>query len=330
MNAATTQVAYDLSNFPALNPVVEKATEILNRPKGGGIKFKSHLHKLAVLGGNLTTDCQVNKPDGGSALRTFTLGELADSAKHEVTPQSVDPKAVSDILFGTYGLIRKSGGGRAERLMEDIEVAFIKDLVLGTTVGPIITSGRHRTLALQVMIKAAGIASYQDFSVRCAVIILPTQAAVQDRIISANIGSRDFSRSEIRERVGSASGLVLNSRSSIDITILQAKSNNDVKAAFSAYVKLIAADLGLATFTPAQFSDAGNSLWNALEKERPEGGTFSRWIRADLDGRFSKVMAAVNQSLPTASSQALHDSRLGSKAGKVAKALAPLVAAQCF
>ena len=327
MNASI-KVFYDPSNFPALASIEERAAEQMNRAKGGARELQKKIDSLPSK--NLSEHFQIEKPEGGSALRLFTLGELAESAKHEVTPQAVDPAAVEDILFGRYGLIRKTGGGRAERLMEDIEVAYIEDLKANTQTGPIITSGRHRTLAVQIMLKAAGYEGYQQFQVRCSVVYLRNQDQVQDRIISANTGSRDFSRAEIRERLGSSSGVTLTSCEKIEATILHANKTADFKAAFSTYVKLLSQELQLNSFTSAQYSDSGNSLWNELEKLRPEGGTFAKWVKADKEGRFRAVMNCVRNTLPVAVNQALHNPANGSKAGKIAKALAPTVAAQCF
>ena len=324
------QVSYDPSAFSSLAPIAAKAEEQLNRAKGGAAELKKKILKVAESGADLAPAFQIVKPDGGSALRSFTLGELADSAKYEVTEQAVDPDAVNDILFGRYGLIRKTGGGRADRLMEDIEVAYIKDVAAGTTIGPIITSGRHRTLALQIMLNAAGMKGYRDFSVRCSVVNVSSQDEVQDRIISANTGSRDFSRAEIRERLGSSSGVIMNSCQTIEASILSTDKSDDIKAAFSAYIKLAAKELQLNHFTPAQYSDSGNSLWNQLDTLRPQGGTFAKWIKEDKEARFLKIMAAVRQSLPTAVVQAQHNPSRGAKASKIAKALAPFVAAQCF
>ena len=150
----------------ALAPIREEAVKTLNAPKGGAKKLKDDLQNLGRNGADLTQNFQIAKPPGGNALRTFTLGELADSAENEVVGQAVDPKAVNEILFGRYGLIKKTGGGRTDRLMEDIEVAYIKDFALGTTIGPIITSGRHRTLALQIMLEEeVGLALYRDFTI---------------------------------------------------------------------------------------------------------------------------------------------------------------------
>lgn len=327
---ATTKVSYDPSNFAALASIEERAAELMNRAKDGAAMLKKKILGVASQGADLTPGFQVVKPDGGQALRLFTFGELADSAQHEVTPQAVDADAVNDILFGRYGLIRKTGGGHADRLMEDIEVAFIKDVAAGTTTGPIITSGRHRTLALQLMLKAAGIVGYRDFRVRCSVIQVGSQEQIQDRIISANVGSRDFSRAEIRERLGSSGNVLLTSCQNIEATILLAENTSELKAAFSSYVKLLAVELQLNTFTPAQYSDSGNCLWSQLEKVRPEGGTFAKWLKGDKETRFAAVMSAVRASLPLAIAAALRDPAGGAKASKIAKALAPMVAAKCF
>lgn len=329
MNASTS-TNYDPCLIPSLAPVIKKATEVLNSSKTGSSELKKNIERVVSSTQSLESEFQVQKPDGGSALRCFTFAELAESSKHEVTAQAVDPSAVNDILFGRYGLIRKSGGGREKRLMEDIEVAYIHDLRAGSVAGPIITSGRHRTLALQIMLKAAGFNGYQSVKVRCSVINCSLQEEVQARIISANTGSRDFSRAEIRERVGSTSGVELFSCESIQDSILHAGNAKDFKAAFSCYVKLLAADLDLNHFTPAQYSDAGNSLWNQLEKARPEGGTFLKWIKADKPGRFEKVMSSVKAALPLAVVTAQHDPQNGSKAGKVARALSPTVIERCF
>ena len=327
---ATTCTSYEPSSFSSLDEIVKKATDLLNREKGGAGKLKEDIDKYVQGTGSLESNFQIHKPDGGAALRSFTLGELADSASNELTAQAVDPSAVNDILFGRYGLIRKSGGGRADHLMDDIEVAYINDLKSGEVIGPIITSGRHRTLALQIMLKAAGIGGYRNVKVRCSVIHCKSQDQVQARIISANTGSRDFSRAEIRERVGSTSGVTLSSCEAIQDSILHANTSKDFKAAFSSYLKLLAVELQLNHFTPAQYSDAGNSLWNELDRARPEGGTFSKWIKTDKAGRFAKVMGSVRAALPGAVVTALHDPANGSKAGKIAKALSPTVASQCF
>tara|TARA_R110001592_G_scaffold6276_3_gene33751 strand:+ start:2087 stop:3076 length:990 start_codon:yes stop_codon:yes gene_type:complete len=324
------QTSYNPVEIPGLAPLIERATEFMNRSKGGASALKADLHKYVIPSGSLQSHYQIKKPDGGSALREFTFEELAAGAEAESVPQAVDVEAVSNILFGRDGLIKKFGGGRADLLMEDIEVCYVRDLVADTTVGPIITSGRHRNLALQILLLSAGINAYRSIKCRCSVIEVGSLREAQQRIISANTGSRDFSRAEIRERIGSTGGVSLLNCDAIQSTILQANTAKAFKAAFSAYVKFLAAELQLNHFTPAQYSDAGNSLWNELEKVRPEGGTFSKWIKNDKETRFACVMSSVRTALPSAVLTALHNPANGPKAGKIAKALRPSVVGACF
>jgi len=328
--SASIQNSYNPNEIESLAPLIEKATELMNMPKGGAAELKRAVQNHVATSGSLQARFQIKKPDGGSALREFTFEQLADGAEAESVPQAVDVEAVSNILFGRDGLIKKFGGGRADRLMEDIEVCYVRDLIADTVTGPIITSGRHRNLALQILLLAAGINGYRSIKVRCSVIEVNSLQEAQQRIISANTGSRDFSRAEIRERIGSTGGVSLLSCETIQGTILQANNAKDFKAAFSAFVKYLAADLQLNHFTPTQYSDAGNSLWNELEKARPEGGTFSKWIKTDKEGRFRCVMSSVKTALPNAVIKAQHNPLNGAKCAKIAKALAPSVVAACF
>ena len=89
---ATTKVVYDPSNFPALAPIREEAVKTLNAPKGGAKKLKDDLQNLGRNGADLTQNFQIAKPPGGNALRTFTLGELADSAENKLSVKPLTPK----------------------------------------------------------------------------------------------------------------------------------------------------------------------------------------------------------------------------------------------
>ena len=325
---ANMNTSYELSNYEQLlASVIEKAKAEMNKEKGGAKALKSKILE-AVQGNRFFLEYQVQKPDEG---RKFELRELCNSYVHETTQQLIDPRAVEKILFGPDGLIRKAGGGRAPYLMEDIEVGYIKDAVAGTTVGPIITSGRNRTLALQIMLHAAGVApeGIAMVKVRTSVIEVQNATEIQRRIISANTGSRDFSRAEIRERMGSASGVDLIDRASISSTIKFAKDVKAFKAALGAYIKDAAFAQSMNTLTPAQYSDAGNGLWNMLAKaNKPDGKTFYSWAKADTS-RFVQIAQAAEQALPGAVNNAIAQTTAGPLATKLAKALAPVVANRC-
>lgn len=325
---ANMNTSYELSNYEQLlGPVIAKAEAEMGKEKGGAAKLASDI-KTSVRAGNFVGAHQVRKPETG---RLMAIGELCDSYIHETTQQLIDPAAVEKILFGTDGLIRKAGGGRAPYLMEDIEVGYISDPVAGTTVGPVITSGRNRTLALQILLRAAGLApaAIADLKVRVTVIQVAHREELERRIISANTGARDFSRAEIRERLGAAGGVQLLDRRSIAETITFAKSEKTFKAALGAWVKDAAISAGLNTLTPAQYSDAGNGLWNLLaKKNKPEGRTFYAWVKENTD-RFVQIARSAEDALPNAVAIVTNQKKAGALAPKLAAALAPVVANRC-
>ena len=325
---ANMNTSYELSNYEQLlSSVIAKAETEMNKDKDGAARLKNIILE-SIRANNFVGVHQVRKPEAG---RLLTIGELCESYIYETTQQSIDPHAVEKILFGPDGLIRKAGGGRSPYLMEDIEVGYITDPVAGTSIGPIITSGRNRTLALQIMLKAAGVQSegIKNLKIRVSVIQVSTAEELQRRIISANIGSRDFSRAEIRERMGSAGGLQLINRETISQTIPLAKSAKSFQAALGAWFKDSAVSMGLNTLTPAQYSDAGNSVWNILyKKNKPEGKTLYTWIKQDTT-RFIEIARAAESALPVAVSSVVAQKAAGPLASKLAKVLAPIIANKC-
>ncbi|MEY3750673.1 MAG: hypothetical protein RLZZ186_1092 [Cyanobacteriota bacterium] len=325
---ANMNTSYALSNFEqVLAPVIDRAIAEMNKEKGGAAVLKRSIVE-ALQAGTFISKFQVRKPEPG---RQMTIGELCESYKHETTLQVIDPSAVEKVLFGPDGLIRKAGGGRAPYLMEDIEVGFIKDPVAGQVIGPVITSGRNRTLALQVMLRAAGVADsgIEMLPIRVGVIEVGTAEELQRRIISANTGSRDFSRAETRERTSASGGLMLLDRDHIQRTIALAKDEAAFKAAMGAWIKDAALSNGLNSLTPAQYADTGVAIWNGLVKtNRPEGKTFYSWIKADTL-RFVQIARVAEEALPMAVTSATGNKSAGPLASKLAKVLLPVIANRC-
>ena len=325
---ANMNTSYKLSNYEQLlAPVIAKAEAEMGKEKGGAARLKADI-QASVRNANFIGVYQVRKPETG---RLMAIGELCESYVHETTQQLIDPAAVEKILFGTDGLIRKAGGGRSPYLMEDIEVGYITDPVTGTSVGPVISSGRNRTLALQILLRAAGLSpvAIADLKIRVSVIQVATAEELQRRIISANTGARDFSRAEIRERLGASGGVQLLDRRTIAETICLAGSEKTFKAALGAWLKDAAINAGLNTLTPAQYSDAGNSLWNVLAKaSRPEGHTLYAWAKENTD-RFVQIARAAEEALPNAVAMVTSQKKAGALAPKLAAALAPIVANRC-
>ena len=307
--------SYEIKNYPELQPIIEKAKEHLsNDPKFVAKLDDSIFNKKFDVNHQINKD--INEP------KKLSIGKLCESYKYETTAQQIDPKSVHDILFGSDGLIKKKGGGRFPYLMEDIEVAEVKTGTFHFD-GPIISSGRNRVLALQILLQAAGATEEQinNCEIRVNLVKMNSHEELQRRIISANTGSRTFSRAEIREREGARGGVVLLTKEKIKDTIINAKNQKAFSAALGAYLKLSAAEIKDTYLTSAQYSSAGTNLWNRLCKEfRPNNGTFYAYVKSNIK-HFHFIAEQAEELLPTAIKKVQEDLAAGQKSIKLSKAL---------
>ena len=181
------------------------------------------------------------------------------------------------------------------------------------------------------MLRAAGMGevAIMAVSVRVAVIQVNTAVELQRRIISANTGSRDFSRAEVRERMGATGGVQMIDRKAIEDSICVAKNEKSFKGALGAWLKDASISTELNTFSPSQYSDAGNTLWNRLAKTtRPEGKTFYAYMKEDTR-RFIALAKAAEQALPAAVTMAASSKAAGPISTKLVNAMLPTVAQAC-
>ena len=303
----------------------DTVAEVLEKARlhlGDGGKSKSVRLKLirAITEGNFKGQFQITKPEAG---RMMTFAELCDSYVHESTVQHLDPKAIDKILFGPYGLIRKSGGGHYDYLMDDIEVGFIYDPITGSNVGPIITSGRNRVVALQVMMHAAGMTqqAIDNVPIRVSVVQCGTMGQIQARIISANTGSRKFSQIESKIRTNSDSGVDFRSLAGLEATFANGKGAKTYQTALGVWLQLKAESDLLNGLKPDQFRVAGCSVWSRLSADlRPNGGTFYAWIKEDI-GRLDRIRSIMASNLEHGIKVAKNDTSTGLLSSKLAKFL---------
>jgi hypothetical protein len=312
--SANFNTSYEVKNYPELQPLIEKAKKHLESDK----KFVEELGQ-SVFQNTFDINHQIKKD---VQARKITIGELCQSYKYETTTQQIDPKSVSDILFGSDGLIRKKGGGRFPYLMEDIEVADVKTGSFDFD-GPIISSGRNRVLALQILLLAAGASEEQvkNCELRVNSVKMSSHEELQRRIISANTGSRTFSRAEIREREGAKGGVIFLTKETIKESISLSKNQKAFSAALGAYLKLSAAEIGNDYLTAAQYSTAGTNLWNKLCKEfRPNNGTFYAYVKSNVS-RFCSILDQAESLLPFAIQKVKEDLSAGQKSVKLSRVL---------
>jgi hypothetical protein len=309
---------YNLANWPELNDLAARAAESMGESHRRDLTAALDGRNGATVSGYL----QVGTTD---ERRSYTLSELCQSSTNETSQQRIDPQAVEGILFGADGMIRRAGGGRAPHLMEDIEVAFIVKPSLGLEIGPIITSGRNRLMAAQILIKAAAKNALLDnVRIRCTTIHLPDRDSVERRIVAANMGSRNMAQAEVRERRAGGAGLNVSSRAALEASLLEVNSNKVYPAAFGALVKLHAIDQNLNGLTLDQYAATGVTVFNSLVKANK---TLNKSVDTNT-GLLVKMADCACSHIAAALPQVHANNSRGSKSGKLAKILVRRVAEQ--
>ena len=308
--------SYELSNWSELSPKLEKAAE-----KMTDTQRRLIVNALDNVGG--TTVSGLIQVPTNDVRRMFTLQELCESAQNELSQQRIMDSAVDDILFGTDGLISRAGGGRADYLMEDIEVAYIVQPSKGVEIGPIITSGRNRVMGLQILLKAASPeASISQVKIRCSTISLPDRDAVERRIVAANMGSRSMAQAEIRERKAGGKGLNTSCREALIESLGNSTSNKVYAPAFGALMRLCATEKNLPLLSVDQFAASGVSVYNALLKANKE---LNSRVDADTD-LLVKLADCACESIQSALPEVEANRSRGAKSHKLAKILTRKVA----
>jgi hypothetical protein len=308
--------SYDLANWSELSSKLEKATE-----KMTDTQRRLIINALDNVGG--TTVSGLIQVPTNDTRRMYTFQELFDSVKNELGQQRIMDSAVDDILFGTDGLIFRAGGGRADHLMEDIEVAYIEKPSKGITVGPIITSGRNRLMALQILLKSASPeALINQVKIRCSTISLPDRDSVERRIVAANMGSRSMAQAEIRERKAGGKGLNTSSREALIESLEGASSNKVYAPAFGALVRLCATTKNLPLLSVDQFAASGVSVYNALVKANKD---LNSRVDTDTD-LLVKLADCACENIQAALPEVEANRARGAKSHKLARILTRKVA----
>jgi len=311
-NAAN--VPYRPENFADLEPIQAKAAELMPE------KLRRAVIK-AIQGGDhqFSNEFQIDSAD---EQRSYTLQQLINSYENETDLQRIDPKSSDSILFGPNGMIRRRGGGSPALLTEDIEVGFIDDH-FNPIVGPVITSGRNRLLALQIFIQAAAPgARYDSIKIRCSTRKFKSRDELARRIVQANTESRNMNRAETRERRAGAKGLNTASRAGLIDSLPNITKIDDLATAFGGFIKLCAIEQSLNGLTLDQYSAAGVTAYGHLRKANK--GLNKRI--SDDTAVLVKMADSACAALPALVEQAMADKSRGPKNSKLARLLAAEIA----
>lgn len=312
--ANASNVPYLAENFSELAPVIAKANEVM--------PDKLRRQILKAIQGNDRTFSSEFQLDTRDEQRFYSFSELIHSYEHETDLQRIDAKSVENILFGPNGIIRRRGGGSPAPLMEDIEIGWVDDRV-NPVVGPIITSGRNRTVALQIMINAAAPgARIDDIKIRCITRKFKSRDDLVRRIVQANTEARNMSRAETRERKAGAKGLNMSSRQDLIDSLRHARKGEDMATALGGFIKLCAIEQNLNGLTLDQYSAAGVTAYGHLKKANKD---LSKRIDENTT-LLVEIADTACAALPSLVNQALADNSRGPKNSKLARLLAGVIA----
>jgi len=302
------------TNFSELDAVRAKAAELFPE------KLKRQVAK--ALQGNDHAFSNEFQIDSADDQKSYTFSELINSYENETDLQRIDPKSVESVLFGPNGMIRRRGGGAPALLMEDIEIGFVDDRV-NPVIGPVITSGRNRLVALQIFIDAAvpG-ARIDDVRLRCGTRKFKSRKELADRIVQANTEARNMGRAETRERKAGAKGLNTSSRSGLIESLPSITKIDDFATAFGGFIKLCAIEQQLNGLTLDQYSAAGVTAYGHLRKANKD---LNKKINDNTDVLVQMADTAC-ASLPVLVGQAMADNSRGPRNSKLARLLAKEVA----
>lgn len=312
--ATAGNLPYLPENFPALEATATKAAaempDKLRRRIAATIRGKDHA---------FSSEFQLDSAD---SQKSYAISELVDSYQHELDLQRIDPKSVESILFGPNGMIRRRGGGAPAPLMEDIEVGYVDDR-LNPVIGPVITSGRNRLLALQILMNAAAPGTrLSDIQLRCTTRKFCNHDDMARRIIQANTEARNMSRAEARERKAGAAGLNTSNRENLIGSLAEVRKVADMATALGGFVKLCAIEQNLNGLTLDQYSSAGVTAFGRLRKANKD-------LNKQISDDTTKLVAMADTAcalLPSLVEQAMADTSRGPRNSKLARLLANEIA----
>lgn len=170
---------------PMLNPELDELRVMI---ASKGIKGESRIREAANKK-SFPLALQFEQVDQEKAF-TLTLRELADSRAYEKGQQFINPDDVRRVLYGVAGLAKDN------KLSNEIQVCYRKNLAGELDPRFVITSGRHRLTAIIMILQALGI-RWEKQRITVSTKVVNSDEEFAQLIRLANV-SRHMSGAEIR------------------------------------------------------------------------------------------------------------------------------------
>jgi hypothetical protein len=156
---------------------------------------------------------------------TLTLGELATSRSSEKGQQFINPEDVRRVLFGVAGIAKDN------KLSNEIQVCYRRDLAGDLDPRFVITSGRHRLTAIIMILQNLGI-KWEKQRITVSTKIVNSDEEFSQLIRLANV-SRKMSGAEIRNFKLDNKGVATNTADAFYRTVRLSR-RTECAAAFAA------------------------------------------------------------------------------------------------
>lgn len=268
-DAATESASYD----PMLNPELDDLRVLIANK---GIKGESRIREAANKK-SFPLALQFEQVDQEKAF-TLTLGELAASRAYEKGQQFINPDDVRRVLYGVAGLAKDN------KLSNEIQVCYSKNLAGELDPRFVITSGRHRLTGIIMILQALGIRwEKQRITVSTKVINSDQEYAQLIRLANQ---SRKMSGAEIRNFKLDNKGVATNTAESFYRTVRLSR-RAECAAAFAAACNFEAEDKPLAFRNRLRGYAAGgfNKLVNGTAEQRDAAVSLIRGEDREADLR---------------------------------------------
>ena len=170
---------------PMLNPELDDIRVLLAER---GIKGDNRI-KEAANKKSFPLALQFEQVNQDSAY-TLTLGELAESRANEKGQQFINPDDVRRVLYGVAGIAKDN------KLSNEIQVCYARNLAGELDPSFVITSGRHRLTAIIMILQSMGI-KWEKQRITVSTKVVNSDAEFAQLIRLANV-SRHMSGAEVR------------------------------------------------------------------------------------------------------------------------------------
>lgn len=306
---------YDIREVQCGDELIAELTGIMSED------YKSSL-KQVVSTGSLPDFLQL---PSATEPELMTLGDLSATGKNEDAEQFIDERALRKVLIGRYGIAHSTiKGQEACRLGLPIQVCYRRPPYTDKLTSPIISSGRHRLLALQALLLAAGL-SWSDI---CAAMVRITTVVVADdkqfsQLMENNNTSRSQSQHELKVHSLSGKGIPTGDTEAMLEFAYRATDAATQAEFFAQLVSL----LSHGNSDPSFAFTTAKTAWGYLRRANPTDRSYIKELFADADD-LSRVAEVIARLIPRASKEAQANPLVRNIATPVARAISIALAAE--